>query len=357
MDTPNHVTHHTNEDDAIAALEAKVGVDGSAVTTSLDYKINHIPEMVGDSGSGGTAGLVPAPDAGDATKYLKGDGSWASPAGTGDVIAPATNTDAKVPQWDGANSKTLKDGLTIVTTLSSPGSDTSIPTEKAVRSAIVSAGGGDVTGPATNTDGKIPQWDGANSKTLKDGLEASATAGASKIVIADGSGKIDTWVSDMSDTVKGKVEAATAAETTTGTDTGRAVTPDGLAGSDYGKRIVQVKVFDDATALSTGDGKLIFCVTPELNGYNLVDADAFVTTVSSSGTPIVQIRNVTDSVDMLSTRITIDANETTSYTAATAPVIDATHDDVSTGDLIAIDVDGAGTGAKGLGAILVFQLP
>jgi hypothetical protein len=357
MDTPNHVTHHTNEDDAIAALEAKVGVDGSAVTTSLDYKINHIPEMVGDSGSGGTAGLVPAPDAGDATKYLKGDGSWASPAGTGDVIAPATNTDAKVPQWDGANSKTLKDGLTVVTTLGSPGSDTSIPTEKAVRSAIVSAGGGDVTGPATNTDGKIPQWDGANSKTLKDGLEASATAGASKIVIADGSGKIDTWVSDMSDTVKGKVESATAAETTTGTDTGRAVTPDGLAGSDYGKRIVQVKVFDDATALSTGDGKLIFCVTPELNGYNLVDADAFVTTVSSSGTPIVQIRNVTDSVDMLSTRITIDANETTSYTAATAPVIDATHDDVVTGDLIAIDVDGAGTGAKGLGVTLSFQLP
>jgi len=33
--------------------------------------------------------------------------------GTGDVIAPATNTDSYIPQWDGANSKTLKDGLAV----------------------------------------------------------------------------------------------------------------------------------------------------------------------------------------------------------------------------------------------------
>lgn len=41
--------------------------------------------MVGDSGSGGTKGLVPAPAAGDtaAAKFLKADGSWAVPAGGG----------------------------------------------------------------------------------------------------------------------------------------------------------------------------------------------------------------------------------------------------------------------------------
>lgn len=37
--SPNHITHHQNEDDAIEALQAKVGVDSSAVTTSLDYLI------------------------------------------------------------------------------------------------------------------------------------------------------------------------------------------------------------------------------------------------------------------------------------------------------------------------------
>lgn len=41
--------------------------------------------VVGDSGSGGTKGLVPAPSAGDAAggKYLKADGTWAVPPGGG----------------------------------------------------------------------------------------------------------------------------------------------------------------------------------------------------------------------------------------------------------------------------------
>lgn len=39
--------------------------------------------MVGDSGSGGTKGLVPAPASGDSSKFLKGDGTWGTPAGGG----------------------------------------------------------------------------------------------------------------------------------------------------------------------------------------------------------------------------------------------------------------------------------
>lgn len=45
-----------------------------------------VPVMVGDSGSGGTAGAVPAPATGDATKFLKGDGTWASIPGGGDAL-------------------------------------------------------------------------------------------------------------------------------------------------------------------------------------------------------------------------------------------------------------------------------
>jgi hypothetical protein len=43
------------------------------------------PVMVGDTGAGGTAGNVPAPPAGSAGagKYLKADGTFAVPAGTG----------------------------------------------------------------------------------------------------------------------------------------------------------------------------------------------------------------------------------------------------------------------------------
>jgi hypothetical protein len=160
-----------------------------------------------------------------------------------------------------------------------------------------------------------------------------------------------------STTTPGIIEAATAAETTTGTDATRAVTPDGLAGSDFGKRVIQVKVFDDATAATTGDGKAIFMIPVELNGYNLVDCEAYVTGTSSSGALTIQIRNVTQAADMLSTAITIDQSENSSLTAATPPVIDTNNDDVATGDLIAIDVDGAGTSAEGLGVVLTFQLP
>jgi hypothetical protein len=118
--------------------------------------------------------------------------------------------------------------------------------------------------------------------------------------------------------------------------------------------LFEIKVFSDTQTVETGDGKFIFAIPSDLDGLRLVDADAYVTTVSSSGTPTVQIRNVTDSVDILSTRITIDASEFTSYTAATPPVINTANDDVATGDRIAIDVDVAGTGARGLGVILRF---
>jgi len=55
---------------------------------------------------------------GDANQILvMNDGAtapgWEAQAGGGDVSGPATNTDLSVPQWDGANSKLLKDGRAI----------------------------------------------------------------------------------------------------------------------------------------------------------------------------------------------------------------------------------------------------
>jgi hypothetical protein len=302
----------------LAEVKTILGLGTAAYTASGDYAVaakgvtngdSHAP--VGGDGAqidhGGLAGL--ADD--DHTQYIKHS------------LATAAN-DFLVASGSGAFVKnTLAQVLTLI--------------GKAAASGLASLDG--------------------SSKVVQDPANATPTATASKIPIADGSGKLDTWLSDASDIVKGKVELATAAETTTGTDAARAVTPDGLAGSDYGKRLMEIKVMDDVTVVTTGDGKIIFCIPSCLNGFNLVAAHAFVTTVSSSGLPTVSLLNVTDSVDMLSTNITIDANEYTSYTAATSPVIDTAHDDVATGDLIEINVDVAGTGAKGLGVILSFQLP
>jgi len=121
------------------------------------------------------------------------------------------------------------------------------------------------------------------------------------------------------------------------------------------KAVYTIKIIDDTTTLTTGDGKFYFAIPQELNGFNMTKVAAFVSTNSSSGTPTFQIANVTDGVDMLSTLITIDANEATSYTAATPPVIDTSKDDVATGDLLRIDCDAAGTGAKGAGLVLTFS--
>lgn len=85
--------------------------------------------------------------------------------------------------------------------------------------------------PATNSADYAPQWDGANSHTLKNGYPVSATAGAATIPVSDGSNHLDTWVSDSSETVKGKVELATVAEVLAGTDTARAVTCAGVKAS------------------------------------------------------------------------------------------------------------------------------
>jgi hypothetical protein len=152
--------------------------------------------------------------------------------------------------------------------------------------------------------------------------------------------------------------AASPSDINTGTSTTTFVTPDALAGSDLGVALVTLQVTDPAgSAITTGDGKAYYRISSALNGMNLVSVAAALTTVSSSGIPTVQIANVTDSVDMLSTKLTIDASETDSATAATAAVIDAAHDDVATADMLRIDIDVAGTGAKGLIVQMQFRKP
>lgn len=42
LNSPSHVDQHANANDAIEALESKVGADSSAVTTSHDYKLSDV---------------------------------------------------------------------------------------------------------------------------------------------------------------------------------------------------------------------------------------------------------------------------------------------------------------------------
>jgi hypothetical protein len=115
----------------------------------------------------------------------------------------------------------------------------------------------------------------------------------------------------------------------------------------YTGRMFQWKVFGDTQTVTTGDDKLVFFIPPELDGTKLVRIVAALSTNSSSGAVTIQFANTTQALDVLSTALTIDANEPTSLTAATPAVIKDTVV-FRSGDIVAIDIDGAGTSAKGL---------
>lgn len=213
-------------------------------------------------------------------------------------------------------------------------------------------------------------WYGTHNFDL---LTASKVAviGASKSLSSDtgsdltvSSGAIS--VVSASTTTAGKVELAIDTEVNTGTDATRAVTPDSLAGSVFGTKEVIIPVFLYDYAVTTGDGKVYVTLPSTLNGMNLVDVRANLGVApSTSGTPTIQIArgrrasatSALSFVDVLSTRITIDANEYDSKDATTSAVIDTANDDIATGDVYRIDIDVAGTGTKGLDIICLFRLP
>lgn len=113
-----------------------------------------------------TTAFTPDADYEPATKKYVDD--ELSGLGAGDVTGPASSTTDHIPQFSDTTGKVLKDGLGVVTTVGSPGTDTNVPTEMAVRAAISSSGFGDVSGPASSTDGNIPIFSGTSGKLLSD---------------------------------------------------------------------------------------------------------------------------------------------------------------------------------------------
>lgn len=115
---------------------------------------------------------------------------------------------------------------------------------------------------------------------------------------------------------------------------------------------IQLVVVDFATALTTGNGKFYFYVPATLNGFNIVAVHAEVITAPAGSVATFMLHNVTSGADILSTAITIDAGETGSDSAATAAVINTSEDDLTTHDIIRVDIDGVGSGTAGSGLII-----
>lgn len=113
---------------------------------------------------------------------------------------------------------------------------------------------------------------------------------------------------------------------------------------------IGISVVPESTVLTTGTAKRTFRMP---FAFTLTAVRASLSTASSSGLPTVDINEGGSTI--LSTKLTIDANELTSTTAATAAVISDANlaDDAE----ITIDIDVAGTGAKGLKVYLYGYRP
>ena len=156
----------------------------------------------------------------------------------------------------------------------------------------------------------------------------------------------------------GGVSYASIAETDAGTEAAKAITPDGLAGSDYGKRSVILQPIADAATHTTGDGKQYYPTPEFLAGWNLVDVRVHIITAGTTNLFSVMIHNLTQAADMCSTVFSVDSAETTSDTAATPGVIDIAEDDITSGDVLRIDFDAIHTTpGKGGYIELVFSMP
>lgn len=103
----------------MATLTIK-GNNTGGTANALDLTGTQVTAMlanfVGDSGSGGTKGLVPAPASGDsaANKFLKADGVWTVPTGAGDVSGPASSTDNGFARFDGITGKVIKNSAALL---------------------------------------------------------------------------------------------------------------------------------------------------------------------------------------------------------------------------------------------------
>ena len=114
--------------------------------------------------------------------------------------------------------------------------------------------------------------------------------------------------------------------------------------------LIGVALSDETTAITTGNAKATIRAP---YAFTLTAVRASLNTASSSGIPTVDINEGGSTI--LSTKLTIDANEKTSTTAATPVVISdsAIADDAE----LTFDIDVAGTGAKGLVVWLIGTKP
>lgn len=157
-------------------LSGVIRADSGILSVDADVT-DIVSDMVGDSGAGGTAGLAPAPGAGDTAdgKFLKADGVWTAPAGGGDVTGPGSSTDNAIARFHETSGKVIQDYSSNAPTISDSG-DMNIDGDLDVENIVVSG----------NVDGVDVSAHNDNTTTAHGAVSAAT---ASKHVVRDASAR------------------------------------------------------------------------------------------------------------------------------------------------------------------------
>jgi hypothetical protein len=113
-------------------------------------------------------------------------------------------------------------------------------------------------------------------------------------------------------------------------------------------------------AVITGDGQYFFTVPPSLDGGNITAVNLALTgAVASSGATTAQItrRRGGTVTDVLATPATVDATERFSTTGTIGVPVASPGNEILQWDILGVDVDAAGTDAKGLQVIITYAIP
>jgi hypothetical protein len=302
--------------------------------------------------AGGTD--VPVADGGTGASSLTNGGVLLG-SGTGAITAMSVLADSEMIVGDGTTDPVAESGTTLRTSIGVGTGDSPTFTGLTLSADI------DMQGANIDNGGVLflKEQADADADVAGSGQIWVDTATPNALFFTDDAGTDFNLSLRASATVSGPVELATTAETTTGDDATRAVTPDGLSQSVYGEKVIQMVCVDFATALTTGS-KFYFHVPSTLNGFNIVHAHAETLADPSGATIIVDLHNATQSdAGILSGKLIIGIGEHGSDESGGSHTVDGGQDDLQTNDVIRVDIDQIGSGDPGTGLIvtLICRLP
>jgi hypothetical protein len=343
----------TNAKIAASTIDLTTKVTGLLPAANINQANNYAWTGTQDM-SGATSHTIPiaagaTPSASGQIAYNSTTNTWR--AGVNGVSKTIAMTDSNITGNAATATALAADG----TNCSAGQAAAGIDAAGNAQGCFVPSGSGNVLGPGTNTDSFIPQWNGANSNTLKNGLAVASINTASAVVQRDGSGNFT---------------AGTITATLSGTATSLAVNGTNCSAGQFPLGVDASGNAESCTALpttiagttnqitasgSTGAITLSIPASAQLNIANLTNLTSNGVVTTSGGTGAISVTQATN-LNTVSTivqrdssgnfsagTITATLNGTaTSATSATTATSLAANGSNCTGGQAAAGVDASG---------------